>query len=104
MYSVFNDLLPYILTAIIPAIGLYIGYIHQLRTKVAIVEKTLEILQRNQDNMQKRMDSHSKKQDEILDAISKLKLEVIKQLDATAQEQAVIATELKHITNALSKE
>ena len=104
MNSVFSDLWPYIVTAIIPAVGLYIGYIHQLRTKMAVVEKTLEILQRNQDNMQKRMDSHSKKQDEILDAISKFKVEVIKQLDATAQEQAVIATELKHITNALSKE
>ncbi len=104
MYSFFNDLLPYILTAFFSALGLYIGYIHQLRTKVAILEKTLETLQRNQDNMQKRMDSHSKKQDEILEAISELNVEVIKQLDATAKEQAVIATELKHITKALPKE
>ena len=50
MNTVFNELLPYILTAVIPAVGLYIGYIHQLRTKMAVVEKTLETLQRNQDN------------------------------------------------------
>ena len=111
MNTVFNELLPYILTAVIPAVGLYIGYIHQLRTKMAVVEKTLETLQRNQDNMQKRMDNHSKKQDEILDAISALRVEVVKQLAATEKhintittEQAVIASEVKNINQVLSKE
>lgn len=111
MNTVFNELLPYILTAVIPAVGLYIGYIHQLRTKMAVVEKTLETLQRNQDNMQKRMDSHSKKQDEILDAIASLKVEVVKQLAETEKhiniittEQAVITAEIKNINQTLSKE
>ena len=111
MNSVFNELLPYILTAVIPAVGLYIGYIHQLRTKMAVVEKTLETLQRNQDNMQKRMDNHSKKQDEILDAIAALRVEVVKQLaetekhiNAITTEQAVIAAEVKIINQNLSKE
>ena len=111
MNSVFNELLPYILTAVIPAVGLYIGYIHQLRMKMAVVEKTLETLQRNQDNMQKRMDNHSKKQDEILAAISELKVEVVKQLSATEKhinnittEQAIIASDLKNLNKVLSKE
>lgn len=111
MNSVFSDLWPYIVTAIIPAVGLYIGYIHQLRTKMAVVDKTLETLQRNQDNMQKRMDSHSKKQDEILKAISELDVRVLKQLletekhiDSISKEQAVIANEVKNINQKLTKE
>lgn len=111
MNSVFNELLPYILTAVIPAVGLYIGYIHQLRTKMAVVEKTLDTLQRNQDNMQKRMDNHSKKQDEILNAIAALRVDVVKQLAETEKhinnittEQAVIAAEVKNINQNLLKE
>jgi uncharacterized membrane-anchored protein YhcB (DUF1043 family) len=109
MNTLLNEIWPYLLTAAVPTIGLYIGYIHQLRMKMAVVEKTLETLQRNQDNMQKRMDSHSKKQDEILDAISAMKLELVKQLAQTEKhisaitaEQAVIANEVKNINHSLS--
>ena len=109
MNTILNEIWPYLLTALVPAIGLYIGYIHQLRMKMAVVEKTLETLQRNQDNMQKRMDNHSKKQDEILDAISAMKLELVKQLAQTEKhistitsEQAVITTEVKNINHTLS--
>lgn len=109
MNTLLIELWPYILTAIVPAIGLYIGYIHQLRTKMAVVEKTLETLQNNQDNMQKRMDNHSRKQDEILNAISSLKIEIVKQLATTEKhinsittEQAVIAANVKNINHTLS--
>lgn len=109
MNTILNEIWPYLLTALVPTIGLYIGYIHQLRMKMAVVEKTLETLQRNQDNMQKRMDNHSKKQDEILDAISAMKLELVKQLaqtekhiSAITSEQAVITTEVKNINHTLS--
>lgn len=111
MSTIVSELLPYILTAVIPAIGLYIGYIHQLRMKMAVVEKTLETMQNNQDNMQRRMDNHSRKQDEILSAIAQLRVEVVKQLAATEKhinaintEQAVIASEVKIINQTLSKE
>lgn len=109
MDTLFTEIWPYLLTAAVPTIGLYIGYIHQLRLKMAVVEKTLETLQRNQDNMQKRMDSHSKKQDEILAAISAMKLELVKQLadtekhiSALSKEQAVVAADVKNINHTLS--
>lgn len=109
MNTLLNDIWPYLLTAAVPTIGLYIGYIHQLRMKMAVVEKTLETLQRNQDNMQKRMDSHSKKQDEILNAIAVMKVELVEKIAATEKhisaitaEQAVIATEVKNINHTLS--
>ena len=77
--------------------------------KMAVVENTLQTLQANQDNMQKRMDNHSKKQDEILEAISSLKVEIVKQLAATEKhinnittEQAVIAADVKNINHTLS--
>ena len=109
MNSILNEIWPYLLTAFVPAVGLYIGYIHQLRMKMAVVENTLQTLQTNQDNMQKRMDNHSKKQDEILDAIASLKVEIVKQLAATEKhinaittEQAVIAADVKNINHTLS--
>lgn len=108
MEDILNKIWPYLLTAILPSVGLYIGYIHQLRTKMAVVENTLDTLQQNQKNMQRRMDSHSQKQDEILNAISTMKLEVVKQLAATERhinqistEQAVIATDVKNINHTL---
>lgn len=109
MNSILNEMWPYLLTAAVPTIGLYIGYIHQLRLKMAVVENTLQTLQANQDNMQKRMDNHSKKQDEILNAIASLKIEIVKQLAVTEKhintittEQAVIAADVKNITHTLT--
>lgn len=102
MNALLNDIWLPVFSALLTSFGLYIGYIHQLRMKVAVMEKTI-------DNIQRRMDNHSKKQDDILEAITQLKVEIVgrfadyeKNINAIVTEQAVISTEVKNITKTLS--
>jgi len=103
-----SDLWP-LLTIIVPIIVLYFGYIQQLRIRVAVLEQANEDMQKTLINMQKRMDNHSKKQDDILEAIASLKVELVRQMAATEKqvnsiktEQVTIAADLKNITRTLS--
>ena len=103
-----SDLWP-LLTIIVPIIVLYFGYIQQLRIRVAVLEQANEDMQKTLINMQKRMDNHSKKQDDILEAIASLKVELVRQIAATEKqvnsiktEQVAIAADLKNITHTLS--
>jgi hypothetical protein len=103
-----SDLWP-LLTIIVPIIVLYFGYIQQLRIRVAVLEQANEDMQKTLINMQKRMDNHSKKQDDILEAIASLKVELVRQIAATEKqvnsiksEQVAIAADLKNITRTLS--
>lgn len=103
-----SDLWP-LLTIIVPIIVLYFGYIQQLRIRVAVLEQANEDMQKTLINMQKRMDNHSKKQDDILEAIASLKVELVRQMAATEKqvnsiktEQVAIAADLKNINRTLS--
>lgn len=102
MNTLLSDIWPILLSAILPSVGLYIGYIHQLRMKMAVMEKTLEAQQKSLDNMQKRMDNHSKKQDDILDAIAQLKVEIVERFSGYEKDIAVISTEVKSINKTLN--
>lgn len=103
-----TDLWP-VLSIVVPIVVLYFGYIQQLRIRVAVLEKTVENQQLVIENQQKRMDNHSKKQDAILDAITNLKVEIVKQMAATEKqvnsiktEQITIAADVKNINRTLS--
>lgn len=98
MNNVMTDIWPYLLTAVLPAIGLYAGYIHQLKTKVAVLERTIEDQAQTLEKMQKRMDSHSKKQDEILQAISKMEVNLISQFSSAEKQIVAITTKQDVIT------
>ena len=89
------DIWPYLMTALIGAIGYQFRESYLLKTKVAVLEsdlenlqesvdKDIESIQKNIENIQKRQDSHSKKQDEILTLITDFKLEVVKQIGEMA--------------------
>lgn len=91
-----SDLWP-LLTIIVPIVVLYFGYIQQLRIRVAVLEKTVENQKQIIDNQQKRMDSHSKKQDEILNLVTDLKLEMVKQISNMTSELGTISADVKNI-------
>ena len=59
MNQVMTDIWPYLLPVFLMGITGLIGWVHNLRTRVAILENTVE-------KQQERLDSHSKKQDEVL--------------------------------------
>ena len=91
-----TDLWP-LLTIIVPIVVLYFGYIQQLRIRVAVLEKTVENQQQIIDNQQKRMDSHSKKQDDVLDLVTDLKVEMVKQISQMTAELGTISADVKNI-------
>ena len=91
-----SDIWP-VITVIVPIVVLYFGYIQQLRIRVAVLEETVKNQQLVIDNQQKRMDSHSKKQDDILNLVTEIKLEMVKQISQMTAELGTISADVKNI-------
>lgn len=87
MGEVMNDIWPMLVTAVITGIGTYVGFIHKLRVKVAVMEEKVE-------RLQARVDSHSKKTDDIIHALGDFKDEIVRQLGEIAVDIAKINTTL----------
>ena len=99
MNQVMNDIWPILLGAIVSAIGLYIGFINNLRTEVRLIKEKIKqleekckevtdevnkqvhlntILEEKVGKIESRQESHSKKYDELLELINDIKLEMVK--------------------------
>ena len=102
MNQVMTDLWPYLLTALLAVVGAYARYVHSLQSRVAVLEQTLEDLQKTIDNMQKRMDSHSKKQDDILDRITNMEKEVLRQMGAMSTNIASLTSDIKALNHLIA--
>ena len=102
MDELLKDIWPILLTALVTAAAGYVGYIHNLKVRVAVLEKTIEDLLRTIDSMQKRMDSHSKKQDDILEKIGSMEKEVLKQMGVMGASIGSLASDVKNLNNLLS--
>ncbi len=97
MNTFITDIQPIMLTALVGVIIAYARYVNALKTRVAVLERTIEDLLKTIDGMQKRLDSHSKKQDEFVDLINDLKLEMVKQISGMSSELNTIATDVRSI-------
>jgi len=95
MNSVMMDIWPYLFPALLAGIAGLVGWVHNLRTRVAILEKMME-------NLQKRMDSHSKKQDEILDKMNSMDRELMRQMSSLSSEIQALSILLKYSDNIYS--
>ncbi|MBP3212710.1 MAG: hypothetical protein J6M41_09140 [Prevotella sp.] len=102
-----------LLTAFISIIVAYARYVHNLKERVAVMERTIEDLQQTMErtteniqqtigNIQKRQDSHSKKQDDILDRIGSMEKEVLKQMGSMTANIATLASDLKGLSNLIA--
>lgn len=94
MSQIIADIWPYLMTGLLGVIGWQWKDGHSTKIRVAVMERTIEDLQKTVDNIKQRQDSHSKKQDETLNLISAFKLEVVKQI-------AEVASDLKALTRSL---
>ena len=112
MNAVVTDLWPILMTAIIGVIIGYARYVHNLKERVAVLENKIDDLKgeldnlksaiyKDLENMQKRMDSHSKKQDEILEKISGMEKEFIRQVGDVRSDISALATELRSFSNLI---
>lgn len=102
MNNVMTDIWPFLLTAAITAIAGYVGYIHTLKTRVAVLEKTIENLSKTIESMQKRMDSHSKKQDDILTSVNTMRFEVLKQIGSINTQMGILASDVKNMQSLIT--
>ena len=100
MNQVVVDLWPVItgsiITGVLSVLGMYFGWVHRLRTDMAVVEVELSELKR-------RVENHSKKQDVILDAINSIQTDMNEKLNKIAIDIAKINTTLTIIDNGKDK-
>ena len=112
MNAVVTDLWPILMTALVGVIIGYARYVHNLKERVAVLENKIDDLKgeldnlksaiyKDLENMQKRMDSHSKKQDEILEKISGMEKEFIRQVGDVRSDISALATELRSFSNLI---
>lgn len=94
MNSLMTDIWPYLLPALIAGIAGLIGWVHNLRTRVAILERTVE-------NQQKRIDSHSIKQDSMLDKMNSLEKKMIEQMGGVRTDVQGLASEVKALSQLI---
>lgn len=79
-----------IVTGILSVVGMYFGWVHRLRTDMAVVEVELTELKR-------RVEGHSKKQDNILSAVNTIQKDMNEKLNKISIDLAKISTTLNII-------
>lgn len=86
---------------------------HNLKERVSVLESKIDDLKQELDSlkeniykdisrMQDRLDSHSKKQDAILDRIGAMEKEVLKEMGAMGANISSLASDLKGLNKLIS--
>ena len=94
MNALMTDIWPYLVTALFGAVGWQFRESYVLKTKVAVMEKSI-------DSMQNRLDSHSKKQDAILERISSMEKEVLKETGTVRSDIAALASNVDGLSKLI---
>lgn len=97
-----TDLWPFLVTAIIAAIGWQFRESYMLKTKVAVLEKSIDNIQNSIDHMQARQDSHSKKQDAVMNLLTDFKMEMLKEVGNMSSNVSGLASDVKNLSNLIS--
>lgn len=124
MNALIADIWPYLISGLIAAVGWQFRESYLLKTKVAVMETTLDGLQKTMDKdideirkeieksianilktietIQKRIDSHSKKQDDIMDLLTDFKMEMVKEVGKMSSNVSMLTSDLKNLNNLIS--
>ena len=94
MNQVMTDLWPYLIVPLIGVIGWLFREMFVLKTKTAVMEKSIA-------SIQNRLDSHSKKQDDILNRISSMEKEVLKETGSVRADIASLASNVNGLSNLI---
>ena len=101
MNQVMTDLWPLIVTAIGCVIGWQWKESHAIKVRVAVLEQTLN-QQKTMENIQKRQDSHSKKQDDVMDLLTSFKMEMLREVGTMSANVSGLASDVKNLSNLIS--
>jgi len=124
MEKVIVDLMPYLITALFAAVGWQFRESYIFKTKVAVMESTIDGLKKSMDKdideirkdieksianihktieaIQKRIDSHSKKQDDIMELLTEFKVEMLKEVGKMSNNVSSLTSDLKNLSNLIS--
>ena len=102
-----------LMTALVGVVVGYARYVHNLKERVAVLENKIDDLKLELDTVkeniykdisriQDRLDSHSKKQDAILDRIGSMEKEVLKQMGSMGANISSLASDLKGLSNLIA--
>lgn len=70
METITADIIKVLFGSFVSLVIMYVGFINKLRTEVTLLKDKIE-------RLEKRQDSHSKKNDEIINLITSFKMEMI---------------------------
>ena len=123
MEKVIIDLVPYLITALFGAVGWLWKKVINMSERIVVMETNMNTCKTNMDEdmqslkekiinerdqihkiidkIQQRQDSHSKKQDEIVNLIQDFKLEVIKQISELSSDMKALNSTLEVFDNAV---
>ena len=113
MTQVITDLWPFLITALIGAVGWQFRESYLLKTKVAVMEKTIETLQSTMltttesikesiTSIQNRLNSHSTKQDDMKNLLTDFKMEMLKEVGRMSANVSGLASDVKNLSNLIS--
>ena len=113
MTQVMTDLWPYLVTALFAAVGWQFRESYLLKTKVAVMEKTIETLQSTMltttesikesiTSIQNRLNSHSTKQDDMKNLLTDFKMEMLKEVGRMSANVSGLASDVKNLSNLIS--
>ena len=94
MNNLVIELWPYLLPLLLAGIVGLVGWVHNLRTRVAILEKTVE-------QQQKRIDSHSTKQDGFLDKMNTMEKNFIEQVGSVRKDIQGLSSDVKNLSQLI---
>lgn len=96
-----TDLWPYLVMALFGAVGWQFREGYLLKTKVAVTERTIENILKTIEAIQHRQDSHSKKQDDIMDLLTDFKMEMLREVGNMSSNVSGLASDVKNLSNLI---
>lgn len=95
MNQVATDLWPILLPTILAAVGLYIGFINKMRSQIAVLEEKVK-------RQEQRQDSHSKKNDDVIQLLTDFKLEMTEKIGHVTESVIKIQGDVEVINNTIA--
>ena len=108
-----TDIWPYLIPAIMAVVGWQFRESYLLKTKVAVMEKsidgikdsmnsTTDNIQKSIEHLQNRQDSHSKKQDAVMELLTDFKMEMLREVGNMSSNVGILTADVKNLSNLIS--
>ena len=112
-----------IIGAVVSIAITYVGFINKLRSQVSVLEEKVSqfdkqcsdvqkkfeevnhhyaVIEEKVKHIEQRQDSHSKKNDEVINLITELKIEMVKKIGDVSVQMGKISSDVENITSTIA--